>query len=98
MSSPLAGRTAADLDFYVVRENNEGEYSEVGGRMYRGTDQEMAMQQAIFTRRNTDRIMRFAFELARSRPKKHLTSATKSNGIVHRSEEHTSELQTLMRT
>jgi tartrate dehydrogenase/decarboxylase/D-malate dehydrogenase len=83
MSSPLAGRTAADLDFYVVRENNEGEYSEVGGRMYRGTDQEMAMQQAIFTRRNTDRIMRFAFELARSRPKKHLTSATKSNGIVH---------------
>lgn len=83
MSSPLAGRTAADLDFYVVRENNEGEYSEVGGRMYRDTDQEMAMQQAIFTRRNTDRIMRFAFELARSRPKKHLTSATKSNGIVH---------------
>src|SRR3546814_116535 len=83
MSSPRAGRTAADLDFYVVRENNEGEYSEVGGRMYRGTDQEMAMQQAIFTRRNTDRIMRFAFELARSRSKKHLTSATKSNGIVH---------------
>ena len=82
MSSPLAGRTAADLDFYVVRENNEGEYSEVGGRMYRDTDQEMAMQQAIFTRRNTDRIMRFAFELARSRPKKHLTSATKSNGII----------------
>src|SRR3546814_7627057 len=90
--------------------------------MYRGTDQEMAMQQAIFTRRNTDRIMRFAFELARSRPKKHLTSATKSNGIVHtmpfwderfaavktdypdirtdqyhRSDEHTSELPSLMR-
>src|SRR3546814_11017906 len=83
MSSPLGGRTAADLDFYVVRENNEGEYSEVGGRMYRDTDQEMAMQQAIFTRRNTDRIMRFAFELARSRPKKHLTSAPKSNGLVH---------------
>ena len=83
MTSPLAGRSAADIDFYVVRENNEGEYSEVGGRMYRGSENEMALQQAIFTRRGTDRILRYAFELARSRHKKHLTSATKSNGIVH---------------
>ena len=83
MTSPLAGRTAADIDFYVVRENNEGEYSEVGGRLFRGTDDEMAVQQAVFTRRGTDRIMRFAFELARKRAKKHVTSATKSNGIVH---------------
>jgi tartrate dehydrogenase/decarboxylase/D-malate dehydrogenase len=83
VTSPLAGRTAKDLDFYVVRENNEGEYSEIGGRMFRGTDDEMAQQMSIFTRRNSDRILRYAFELAKSRPKKHVTSATKSNGIVH---------------
>jgi len=83
MTSPLAGRSAKDFDFYVVRENNEGEYSEVGGRLFRGTDDEMAVQEAVFTRRNTDRIMRYAFELARNRPKKHVTSATKSNGIIH---------------
>lgn len=83
MTSPLAGRTAADIDFFVVRENNEGEYSEVGGRMFRGTADEMAMQESIFTRKGTDAILRYAFELARTRPKKHVTSATKSNGIVH---------------
>ena len=83
MTSPLAGRTAADIDFFVVRENNEGEYSEVGGRMFRGTPDEMAMQESIFTRKGTDAILRYAFELARTRPKKHVTSATKSNGIVH---------------
>jgi tartrate dehydrogenase/decarboxylase/D-malate dehydrogenase len=83
VTSPLVGRTAKDLDFYVVRENNEGEYSEIGGRMFRGTDDEMAQQMSIFTRRNTDRILRYAFDLAKSRPKKHVTSATKSNGIVH---------------
>jgi tartrate dehydrogenase/decarboxylase / D-malate dehydrogenase len=83
MTSPLAGRTAADIDFYVVRENNEGEYSEVGGRLFRGTEHEMAVQESVFTRRGTDRILRYAFELARTRPKKHVTSATKSNGIVH---------------
>ncbi len=83
MTSPLAGRTAKDIDFYVVRENNEGEYSEIGGRMYRGTPQEFASQQAVFTRTGTDAIMRYAFELARTRAKKHVTSATKSNGIVH---------------
>ena len=79
---PLKGREPGDIDFYVVRENNEGEYSSVGGRMFDGTEQEMAMQQALFTRRGCDRIMRYAFELAMTRPKKHLTSATKSNGIT----------------
>ena len=83
IASPLAGRVPGDIDFYVVRENNEGEYSSVGGRIYDGTDAEVVIQQAIFTRRGVDRILRHAFELARSRPKKHLTSATKSNGIVH---------------
>ena len=83
IASPLAGRAPGDIEFYVVRENNEGEYSSIGGRIYEGTDAEMAMQQAVFTRRGVDRILRYAFELARARPKKHLTSATKSNGIFH---------------
>jgi tartrate dehydrogenase/decarboxylase/D-malate dehydrogenase len=81
--SPLAGRTPQDIDMVIVRENNEGEYSEIGGRLYRGTSEELAVQQAIFTRRGVDRIMRYAFELARTRPARHLTSATKSNGIIH---------------
>lgn len=81
--SPLAGRGSADIDFVVVRENVEGEYSEVGGRLYRGTDRELAVQESIFTRRGVDRVLTYAFELARSRPKKHLTAATKSNGIIH---------------
>ena len=80
---PLAGRKPGDIDYYIVRENNEGEYSSIGGRLHEGTDFEMAMQETIFTRRGVDRILRYAFELARSRPKKHLTSATKSNGIIH---------------
>ena len=80
---PLAGRSAGDIDFWIVRENIEGEYSEIGGRMYAGTPSEMAVQQTIFTRRGVDRVMRYAFELAMTRPKKHLTSATKSNGIIH---------------
>ncbi|WP_144638996.1 tartrate dehydrogenase [Bordetella genomosp. 13] len=79
--SPLAGRKPGDIDFYVVRENTEGEYSSVGGRMFEGTDQEFVVQESIFTRRGTDRILKYAFDLAQSRPKKHLTSATKSNGI-----------------
>ncbi len=83
VASPLAGRGKADIDFVVVRENTEGEYSEIGGRLYAGTDDEMAMQTSVFTRRGTDRVVRYAFELARLRPKRHLTSATKSNGIVH---------------
>ena len=81
--SPLAGRGPDEIDFVVVRENNEGEYSEIGGRLYRGTDDEMAVQQAVFTRRGVDRVLRYAFELARRRPARHLTSATKSNGIIH---------------
>ena len=83
VASPLKGRGKADIDFVVVRENTEGEYSEIGGRLGAGSDDEMAMQTAVFTRRGTDRIVRYAFELARRRPKRHLTSATKSNGIVH---------------
>jgi tartrate dehydrogenase/decarboxylase/D-malate dehydrogenase len=80
--SPLAGRKPGDIDFVVIRENTEGEYSSVGGRMFEGTDREMAMQQAVFTRAGVDRIQRFAFELARTRPRRHVTSATKSNGIA----------------
>jgi tartrate dehydrogenase/decarboxylase / D-malate dehydrogenase len=78
---PLAGLKVGDLDYYVVRENTEGEYSAVGGRLFEGTDREMAMQQSIFTRKGVDRIMRYAFELAMKRPRKLVTSATKSNGI-----------------
>ncbi len=83
IESPLKDREASDIDFYVVRENNEGEYSEIGGRMYAGTDLEMVVQENVFTRHGVDRILKYAFELARSRPAKHLTSATKSNGIVY---------------
>jgi len=82
VKTPLAGRTEADIDFYVVRENTEGEYSSVGGRMFEGTDREFVSQQTILTRRGTDRILKYAFELAMTRPKKHVTSATKSNGIT----------------
>jgi tartrate dehydrogenase/decarboxylase/D-malate dehydrogenase len=80
--TPLAGRSEADIDFFVVRENTEGEYSSVGGRMFEGSDREFVSQQSVFTRRGVDRILKYAFELARTRPKKHLTSATKSNGIT----------------
>ncbi|HKO07370.1 MAG TPA: isocitrate/isopropylmalate family dehydrogenase, partial [Alphaproteobacteria bacterium] len=83
VKSPLRDRAVGDIDFYIVRENNEGEYSDVGGRIYAGTDQEMCVQETIFSRKGVDRVMRYAFELARARPKKHLTSATKSNGIKH---------------
>ncbi len=83
MPCPLAGREPGDIEFFIVRENNEGEYSEIGGRLYDGTDHEAAFQQSVFTRRGTDRIMRYAFELAKTREKKHVTSATKSNGIIH---------------
>ncbi|MBU6270738.1 MAG: tartrate dehydrogenase [Betaproteobacteria bacterium] len=79
--SPLANRKPGDIDFYVVRENTEGEYSSVGGKMFPGTEREFVLQESVFTRVGVDRVLRYAFELARSRPKKHLTSATKSNGI-----------------
>ncbi len=82
VDSPLKNRQPGDIDFYVVRENNEGEYSEIGGRLYAGEDSELCMQQSVFTRRGCDRVMRYAFELAKTR-KKHVTSATKSNGISH---------------
>ena len=79
---PLASRKVGDIDFYVVRENTEGEYSSVGGRIFEGTDRETVVQESVFTRKGVDRIVKYAFELAQKRPKKHLTSATKSNGIV----------------
>ena len=83
VSSPLRGREAGDIDFVVVRENSEGEYSTLGGRCFEDTDAEMVVQESVFSRRGIDRIVRYAFELARRRPKKHLTWATKSNGIFH---------------
>jgi tartrate dehydrogenase/decarboxylase/D-malate dehydrogenase len=78
---PLAGRKPGDLDYVVIRENTEGEYGNIGGRFREGTPDEMVTQQAVFTRKGVDRIMKYAFELARTR-KKHLTSCTKSNGIT----------------
>ena len=80
---PLAGKRAGDIDFYVVRENVEGEYSAIGGVQYQGTEHEIVIQQNVFTRRGVDRVVKYAYELANSRVAKHLTSATKSNGIIH---------------
>jgi tartrate dehydrogenase/decarboxylase/D-malate dehydrogenase len=81
--SPLADRTPEEIDLLIVRENNEGEYSQIGGRLYAGTDDELVQQTSVFTRRGTDRVLRYAFDLARRRSARHLTSATKSNGIIH---------------
>src|SRR5579871_4356316 len=78
---PLAGRRPGDIDFYVVRENTEGEYTSLGGRIFANTEREFVVQETYMTRIGVDRVVKFAFELARSRPRKHLTSATKSNGI-----------------
>jgi tartrate dehydrogenase/decarboxylase/D-malate dehydrogenase len=78
---PLAGRKVGDIDYYVVRENTEGEYSSMGGRLFEGTEREIAQQISTFSRKGVDRIMKFAFELALQRPRKEITSATKSNGI-----------------
>lgn len=82
IETPLKNWKPGDIDFCVVRENNEGEYSNIGGRLYEGTDDEIAIQQTVFTRRGVRRILRYAFELAQKR-RQHLTSATKSNGIIH---------------
>ena len=82
VKSPLANHRSGEIDLMIVRENNEGEYSDVGGRLFVGTEEEMAIQQATFTRRGCDRVMRYAFELARRR-RHHVTSATKSNGIIY---------------
>jgi len=82
VKSPLADRRPGDIDFYVVRENTEGEYSSVGGRMFEGTDREVVIQETVMTRTGVDRVLTYAYELAASRPRKMLTSATKSNGIA----------------
>ena len=79
---PLVGRKPGDIDFWVVRENTEGEYSAVGGRMFPGTEREVVVQESVFTRIGVDRVLKFAFDLAQQRPNKHLTAATKSNGIA----------------
>jgi len=79
--SPLAGRKPGDIDFYVVRENTEGEYSSIGGKMYPDTDREIVVQETVMSRTGVDRILKYAFDLAQKRPRKRLTSATKSNGI-----------------
>jgi tartrate dehydrogenase/decarboxylase/D-malate dehydrogenase len=78
---PLADKKIGDIDFWVVRENTEGEYSSVGGKMFPGTEREFIIQDTIMTRTGVDRVLKYAFELAQSRPRKKLTSATKSNGI-----------------
>lgn len=80
--SPLAGVKPGDIDYYIVRENTEGEYSSIGGRIFAGTDREAVVQETVFTRTGVDRVLRYAFNLAQSRNGR-LTSATKSNGIVH---------------
>jgi len=82
IESPLKNCKPDEIDFVIVRENNEGEYSKIGGRIFEGTDDEIAIQETVFSRRGVNRVLRFAFDLARTR-KKHLTSATKSNGIIH---------------
>ncbi len=79
--SPLAGRKPGDIDFYVVRENTEGEYSSIGGRIFAGTERETVIQETVMTRIGVDRVLKYAFELAAKRPRAKLTSATKSNGI-----------------
>jgi tartrate dehydrogenase/decarboxylase / D-malate dehydrogenase len=75
-------RQPGEIDMYIVRENTEGEYSSVGGRMYAGTEREIVIQETVMSRIGVDRVLKFAFELAQSRPRQHLTSATKSNGIA----------------
>jgi len=81
IKTPLAGRKKDDIDFVVVRENTEGEYSEIGGRLFAGTEREVVVQETLFSKQGVDRILRYAFELACQRPDRHVTSATKSNGI-----------------
>jgi len=83
MQSPLRDREPGDIDFLVVRENSEGEYSDVGGRIHSGTDFEAAMQVNYFSRMGVDRTVRYAFELAVSQGRKEVLGATKSNGIVY---------------
>ena len=79
---PLAGRKPGDIDYLVVRENTEGEYTSLGGVMYEGTDREIVIQESVYSRHGANRLLKFAFDLAQSRPRKHVTLATKSNGIA----------------
>lgn len=79
---PLANRRPGDIDYLVVRENTEGEYTNLGGTMFAGTEREIVIQESVFSRHGTDRVLRHAFELARARPRRRLTVATKSNGIA----------------
>jgi tartrate dehydrogenase/decarboxylase/D-malate dehydrogenase len=79
---PLAGRKPGEIDFLVVRENTEGEYTNLGGRIFEGTDREIVIQESVFTRHGADRVLRYAFELAQARSRKHVTVATKSNGVA----------------
>ena len=81
IKSPLAGRAPGDIDFYVVRENTAGEYSSIGGKMFEGTEREIVIQETVMSRTGVDRVLKYAFDLAQTRPRKKLTSATKSNGI-----------------
>jgi tartrate dehydrogenase/decarboxylase/D-malate dehydrogenase len=81
LKSPLADRKPGEIDYTIVRENNEGEYSSIGGRSFEGTELEQAVQVAMFTKRGCDRVMRYAFELAKTRNRGEVASATKSNGI-----------------
>ena len=85
--SPLVDRQGqplkpGEIDMWIVRENTEGEYSSIGGRMFEGTDREFVVQETVMSRHGVDRVLKFAFELAASRPRRKLTSATKSNGIA----------------
>jgi tartrate dehydrogenase/decarboxylase/D-malate dehydrogenase len=79
---PLAGRKAGDIDMLIVRENTEGEYTNLGGVMYAGTEREIVIQESVYSRHGTDRVLKYAFELAAARPRRQLTVATKSNGIA----------------
>jgi tartrate dehydrogenase/decarboxylase/D-malate dehydrogenase len=79
---PLAHRKPGDIDFLVVRENTEGEYTNLGGRLFEGTERELVIQESVFTRVGAERVLKYAFDLARTRQRKHVTVATKSNGIA----------------
>ena len=79
--SPLANKNPGDIDFYIVRENTEGEYSSIVGKMFPNTEREFVVQETIMTKIGVDRVLKFAFNLAKQTKRKHLTSATKSNGI-----------------
>jgi tartrate dehydrogenase/decarboxylase/D-malate dehydrogenase len=79
---PLAGRKPGEIDFVIVRENTEGEYTNLGGVMYPGTEREIVIQESVFSRHGADRVLKFAFEMAATRPRRELTVATKSNGVA----------------